>query len=123
MNKLQKTAQKNQDYYLSEKEADNGKHQWFRYVRTMDCYTEAVLISPQMARELLGETDFSLRKPMDEKVLRLVENDLKRSPANISISFSGKLLEGHNSLQAIVASESAIAFVSFNISDKLSFLF
>jgi hypothetical protein len=88
----------------------------------MDCYTEPVLISQQMAQELL-EDGFSLRKPMDKKALRMLVDDLKRSHPRISISFSGKLLEGHNVLQAIVASESAIVFVAFNISDKLSFLF
>lgn len=117
---LRKTAQKNQTYYLSEKEADNGQNKWFRYVRTMDTYTEPVLISPQMARELLE--DFSLRKPMDEKGLRSLVDDLKRSHPKISISFSGRLLEGHNVVQAIVGSESAIVFVAFNISDKMSFL-
>lgn len=123
MSKLQKTAQKNQNYYLSEKEADNGQRKWFRYVKTMDSYTEPVLISSEMARELLDESSFSLRRPMDEKALRSLVDDLKRSHSKISISFSGKLLDGHNVLQAIVASESAIVFVSFNISDKLSFLF
>ena len=121
MSKLQKTAQKNQAYYLSEKEADNGQRQWFRYVKTMDAYSEPVLISQQMAQELLGN-DFSLRKPMEKKALRALVDDLKQSQSKISISFSGKLIEGHNVLQAIVASDAAIVIVSFNISDKLSFL-
>ena len=121
MSKLQKTAQKNQAYYLSEKEADNGQRQWFRYVKTMDSYSEPVLISQQMAQELLGN-DFSLRKPMEKKALRALVDDLKQSQSKISISFSGKLIEGHNVLQAIVASDAAIVIVSFNISDKLSFL-
>jgi hypothetical protein len=124
---LRRVALKNRNYYLSEKKADNGASKWFRYVRTMDTYSEPVLISPKMAQEMLdSDDDSSLRKPVSPAVLEAIANDLRREKAHptLSISFSGKLLDGRNVLQALLLNKkSAIVFVSFNISDKLSFLF
>lgn len=125
MTDLRKIAQVNRNYYLSEKKADNGEDRWFRYVRTMESYSEPVLISHEMALELL-EGDDGLRRPLPPAILQAMANDIKNGLANptISINFSGKLLDSSRVLRAIVMNnESAIVFVSFNISDKLSFLF
>jgi hypothetical protein len=117
MIELMKIARKNRHYYLSEQKADNTANPWYRYVKTMDSYSEAVLLSPSMARELLdSDTDSALRKPPSAGELENVRP--------LSISFSGKLLSGHSTLQAVAMSEkSVIVYISFNISDKLSFLF
>ena len=124
---LRKKALVNNRYYLSEKKADGGTNRWFRYVKTMDSYAEPVLVTPEMAQEVLdSDEDFNLRKPIHPVTLQSLADDLKtgRTHPTISISFSGKLLDGRNVLQAIVLNKkSAIVFVSFNISDKLSFLF
>ena len=116
MTELMKIARKNRHYYLSEQRADNAASPWYRYVKTMDSYSEAVLLSPQMARQLLeADSDSALRKPVKEV-------DLLARP--VSISFSGKLLNGHSVLQTVAMGEkSEIVYISFNISDKLSFLF
>lgn len=117
MTELMKIARKNRHYYLSEKKADNAANPWYRYVKTMDSYSEAVLLSPTMARELLdSNTDSALRKPPTARELENVQP--------LSISFSGKLLNGHSTLQVVAMGEkSAIVYISFNVSDKLSFLF
>lgn len=125
---LEKIARKNRHYYLSEKKTDEGKCRWFWYIKTMDAYSEAVLLSPAMAQELLeSDENFSLRRPVKEDVIRELAQDLKAnkfSHHTISISFSGKLLDGRNLLEAVIMNKkSAIVFCSFNISDKLSFLF
>jgi hypothetical protein len=116
MTELMKIARKNRHYYLSEHKADNAANPWYRYVKTMDSYSEAVLLSPSMARVLLdSDTDSALRKPTTARL---------ENVRPLSISFSGKLLNGHSTLQAVAMGEkSAIVYISFNISDKLSFLF
>jgi len=104
-------AEKNRDYYLLEQKADSGD-KWFRYVKTMDSYAEAVLITPEMAREALESSGFDLRKSS------------KKISNTITFSFSGKLLDGRALLKSIINSNKAIVvFVSFNVSDKLNFLF
>lgn len=126
MTDLKAVACKNQGYYLGEKKAENGKDHWFRYIKTMDSYSEAVLISPEMARELLESEEASgLRKPVNSEVITAIAEDIKSGKyKTTSISFSGKLLDGRLVLQAVILNEeSAIVFVAFNISDKLSFLF
>lgn len=119
---LRKTAQKNQEYYLTEKEADK-KDRWFRYVKTMESYAEAVLVSPEMAREVL-KTDNDLRKPVDLEIVKSVAKEFGENHKTIAISFSGKLLDGRVVLKAICFNnQEVVVFVSFNVSDKLSFLF
>jgi len=123
---IEKVARKNRHYYLSEKEADNGSNRWFRYVKTMDSYSEPVLLSPKMAQELLeSDEDYSLRKPISQSVLESLAAELKSGKyPTVSISFSGKLLDGWSTLHALIYNKkSAIVFLSFNVSDKLSFLF
>ena len=125
---LRKTARKNRNYYLSQKKAEDHANPWFRYVKTMDSYSEPVLLSPKMAQELLETYDsgFSLRKPASPETIAAVAQGLKSEQCHktVSISFSGKLIEGGNVLQAVVLNkESAIVFFAFNVSNKLSFLF
>lgn len=112
-------ARKNRKYYLSEQRADKGDNPWFRYVKTMDSYSEVVLISPKMAQELLdADKDSSMRKPTLLPKLKDGESH------KVSISFSGRLLEGQVILQAIVKnSKSAMVHFTFNVSDKLSQFF
>lgn len=112
---MAKLARKNQKYYLSERRADKCSNPWFRYVKTMDSYSEPVLISPKMALELLeADKDSSMRKPLDGKSM----------PSTVSISFSGRLLEGQAILQSIVNNnKSAMANFTFNVSDRLSQFF
>jgi len=120
---LIKTAEKNRNYYLTEQKADNDENKWFRYIKTMDSYSEPILISPRMAKEIIGycEDDFDLRKP---KTIRTIAKELETSHSTIAFSFAGKLLDGRLILEAILLNKkSAIVFVSFNVPDKLSFLF
>lgn len=126
---LRKLAKKNRNYYLAEAKGEVGENKWFRNVKTMDTYSEAVLISPTMAQQLLeADEDSAFRKPVDPAVIRGIAQNLSKGNAPsheaISISFSGKLLNGRMMLEAIMLNKkSAIVFVSFNVSDKLSFLF
>lgn len=125
---LEKMARKNRHYYLSEKKADEEKLQWFRYVKTMDTYSEAIWVSPKMAQELLeADENFDMRKPVKEDIIKTLAQNLRANMVphhTVAISFSGKLLDGRNLLAAVIMNgKSAIVFFSFNISDKLSFLF
>jgi hypothetical protein len=120
---LRSAAKKNQEYYLVEKEVDN-EDRWFRYIKTMESYSEPVLISPEMAKEILKAED-DLRKPVDPRIVEAAARELNSEfHKTIAISFSGKLLDGRLVLEAIcLNNQSAIVFISFNVSDKLSFLF
>ena len=124
---LKKIARQNRDYYLSEQKADNGENPWFRYVKTMDSYSEVVLLTPAMAQELLNtDKDYMLRKPTPKSVLNKIAEDLKAGTVQmtVAISFSGKLLDGTRILQAVlIGNRPAVANFTFNISDKLGLLF
>lgn len=115
---LKKLAEKNQTYYLQEQVADDRTDKWFRYVKTMDSYAEPVLVTPAMAKEVLAHyrEEFDLRKPKKMKVS-------DESHPTITFSFAGKLLDGQTILEAIAIGVPLIAFVSFNVSDRLSFMF
>lgn len=119
MTDLRKVARRNRRYYLAEQAADAGKENWFRYVKTLDTYTEPVLISPEMAREMLN--GFRLKRATSSDIIKAIDLSCLNS---ISISFSGKTMEGRLVLEAILMSRSsAIVLVTFNVSDKLNFLF
>jgi hypothetical protein len=81
-------AKKNQNYYL--REQSEGGENWFRCVKTMEPYREAVLISPSMAKELLDyENQMSLCKP-------------RLKSKKVTISFYGNLLTGKDLLEEVV---------------------
>lgn len=119
MTDLRKIARKNRRYYLSEQSADSCNENWFRYIKTMDVYTEPILINQHMARELLDS--FNLKRATHPDVVKSVNLSGTHS---VTINFSGKLIEGRLILEAILLSESSVVvMVTFNVSDKLNFLF
>ena len=126
---VETVATENQNYYLSEQKADDSGSPWFRYAKTMDSYAEAVMLSPQMARDLLeAGNDSAMRKPISLNIVNDLVRDLKAGKSlvehPISISFSGKLLDGRLPLQAVIAyKKPVVAYISFNISDKLRLFF
>jgi hypothetical protein len=97
----------NQNYYLREQSEVGGE--WFRCVKTMEPYSESVLITPSMAKELLdSENQMSLRKS------RLKSKE-------VSISFCGDLLTGKDLLEKVVEGrQSKELLVTFNVLDKVT---
>ena len=109
MASLEDAALKNQSYYLLEQKEDDCKNHWYRYVKTLEHYAEPILLTPEMAKELVGSVDSVM--------------EVQRTPI-VLISFLGNLFDGHEVLKTIVTSnKSMIVFCSFNVSDKLNFLF
>ncbi len=118
---LTKKASENADYYLSEQRADGGADKWFRYVKSLENYAEPVLVTPEMAAELLEsvKNSFDLRKVAAKPSKRK-----KGEHPTVAISFSGRLLDGHSILKEIESKGTdEIVFFSFNVSDKIAFLF
>lgn len=104
-----KTACKNRRYYLREQKADLGKDYWFRYVKTLEKYSEPVLITPNMAKELLSE--FSIKKATHPDIIKAMDLDYM----NIVISITGKLLVGKIELEALLMHNNKLtALVTFN---------
>jgi hypothetical protein len=108
-----KIASKNRKYYLSEQKADSNDNPWFRYVRTLEEYSELVTITPKMASELLHGSFKKAAKPDVVKAVDL-------SNASITIGFHGKLIEGQLVIEAILMHDvKAIVLVKFNVPDKM----
>jgi hypothetical protein len=101
-------AKKNQNYYLRE-QSEEGHGDWFRFVKTMEPYRETVLITPDMAKELLdSENQMSLRKS------RLKSKE-------VTISFYGDLLTGKDLLEKVVeVQQPKELLVTFNVLDKVT---
>lgn len=120
---IKRHAIRNRNYYLAEKRADDGKQSWHRYVKSLDTYSEPILVSPEMAKEVLENEDF--KKPTRFETLGvLVNNEISQTYRTVTFSFSGRLLDGQQVLEVIVASDkSVVVFFSFNVSDKLTFMF
>jgi len=120
---VKRHAIRNRNYYLAEKRADDGKQSWHRYVKSLDNYSEPILVSPKMAKEVLEGFDF--RQPTRFETLgAVVNNELNQAYRTVTISFSGRLLDGREVLEVVVASNNpAIVFFSFNVSDKLTLMF
>ena len=80
-------------------------------------------MSPKMAKEVLEGLEF--REPTRFETLRAsVNNELSQTYCTVTISFSGRLLDGREVLEVIISSnKSAIVFFSFNVSDKLTLMF
>jgi len=113
MANLKKIASKNRKYYLSEQKADSNDNPWFRYVRTLEKYSELVTITPKMASELLHG---SFKKATKSDVVKTV--DLNN--ASIAIGLHGRLIEGQLVIEAILMhDEKAIVLVKFNVPDKM----
>lgn len=112
---------RNRNYYLAERRAD-GKQSWYRYVKSLDNYSEPILVSPKMAKEVLGD-DFG-QPSRFQTLAAVVNNELGQAYRTATISFSGRLLDGREVLETIISSNSpTIVFFSFNVSDKLALMF
>ncbi len=100
---INKLAKKNRYYYLKEREIDEHKDFWFKYIKDIGCYSEPVSISPAMAKELL-----------DSKV----KGGRSKSGA-IALDYAGQLIDGFERVESIASSKKpVVAFVFFNVVNK-----
>ena len=95
-------ARRNQKYYLQEQKADSNTQYWFKYVKTLSEYTEPILVTPEMAQEIVQASG--------NKDLRI--------PDAIVINFGGRIKEG-SSLAARITKPEVVVFY-FNVSEKFA---
>lgn len=102
-------------YYLTEQ---NESEPWFRCVKSMETYSEVVLITPKMAQDLLD----AKKTRRNLRVVGPSNLKLMGTHHNVAINFSGNLIEGQDILENIVETrKSTEVLVTFNLSDRIIF--
>lgn len=100
---INRLARKNSGYYLHERKVDDNKDSWFRYIKNFWGYSEPILISPAMARDLLGSKKRGARS----------KNGM------IALNYSGELVDGFEKVESIASGKKpAVALVCFNVPNK-----
>lgn len=107
-------ATRNWHDYMSQQTEEEP---WFRCVKTMETYSEPLLVTPEMARQLLNTKA--------KRSLRVVgPSDLVLSGThhNVSMNFSGHLVEGEQILEKLIETNKPLRVLfTFNLSDQIAF--
>ena len=97
-------ARQNQRHYLDES-SKNG-NAWFQNVKTDRQYSEFVLVSPEMARELLAVNENPRKRIMQDRIDRYA-NDMGNgrwhdNSQSIAIDYNSKLHNGQHRISALI---------------------
>jgi hypothetical protein len=109
---LEKLAKRNRNYYL--RESEEGGERWFRCIKSFESYSEPILITPKMAKELLDT------RVNNRPFIRMsLSEDAHHA---VAVNFSGELIDGQNILCAIVDSnKKRVVFMCFNVPDVVAY--
>lgn len=119
-------AKANAAYYIEQAKKDGNKKPWFQYVRKTFQYGEFILLTPDMAEELLRfNPDNRHMKPwLTAAYRRDMEND-NWIPGHegLGINLSGNMFDGQHRAEGVVEADKAVPiWIVFNVLDEAKFV-
>jgi hypothetical protein len=124
-----KEAKENRDYYLNRQFENQNKMPWFRYVRKESQYSEFVMLTANMANQLLNniwtENDGNRKIKIDlkEAYKRDIENERwVPSDESIGVDYNGIVYNGRHRLTAMSEINKEWPFyITFNALEEAKF--
>jgi len=121
-----KDATANAAYYEGMAKKDGYKKPWFQYVRKEYQYGEFILLTPEMAEELLRfNPDNRNMKPWLTAAYKRDMDGDNWIPSHeaIGINLSGNMFDGQHRAEAVVEAKKAVpVWVVFNVLDEAKFV-